>query len=574
MPRRILAALTAVGGALLLAGGMLPAATLRGLADRLARDGSLDLLTPALVGALRGGLLLAGLGLLAAAWLLWARASAAHMFLARLAADACRFWQDLRAVRLSRWEGAGLALALAAAAYARLALIRAPIRYDEAYTFMAFAVRPAWSILSDYSLPNNHILHTLLVRAAYLAFGGELWAIRLPAFLAGLATVAAAYLAARLFYGRRAALLAAGLAAVWPYLVHYGADARGYSLVGLLTLLIFTLGAYLLERGSLLAWLLVALFSALGLFTIPVMAYPIGVLYTWLLLSALPGGRARFMRLLAGCFFSGLLTMALSGLLYAPVLIFSGPRALFANTFVRSYSLGQFFELQGVWLRGIYDSWSLGLPPLLFGLAAAGWAAVLLLQPRISRFRLNPAWAALLFFAAVLPLQRPEMVAKIFFFLVPLLLLGSAAGWAALLVRLPGPRLVQPVLLGLALAGLAWGAALQARPSLPYLLHGEMGDIEQVAIYLAGRVQPGEAVLAGYPIDPQVWYYGYRYGLAQEYFRAQEYRRAFVLVQPGMGQSLEGVLNERASAQTPLAPRDCALEIDLLDTLIYLCQAR
>jgi hypothetical protein len=36
-----------------------------------------------------------------------------------------------------------------------------PIKYDEAATFLNYARQPLWGAISDYSYPNNHLLHTL-----------------------------------------------------------------------------------------------------------------------------------------------------------------------------------------------------------------------------------------------------------------------------------------------------------------------------------------------------------------------------------------------------------------------------
>src|SRR5215216_7354891 len=70
------------------------------------------------------------------------------------------------------------------------------IAYDEAYTFINFASRPFKHILADYSAPNNHIFHTILVGMAYRLFGAQPWALRLPAFLAGIFMVPAMYITA------------------------------------------------------------------------------------------------------------------------------------------------------------------------------------------------------------------------------------------------------------------------------------------------------------------------------------------------------------------------------------------
>src|SRR5215216_5674591 len=78
----------------------------------------------------------------------------------------------------------------------RLLDLNQSISYDEAYTFIHFASRPYKHILADYSAPNNHIFHTILVRIAYRLFGAQAWVLRLPAFLAGIFMVPAMYITA------------------------------------------------------------------------------------------------------------------------------------------------------------------------------------------------------------------------------------------------------------------------------------------------------------------------------------------------------------------------------------------
>ena len=75
----------------------------------------------------------------------------------------------------------------------RLALLNQPMRYDETLTFIGYASRPLWQALTDYSAPNNHLFHTLLVHLTTL-FGTQYseWMIRVPAFAAGAAVIPAA----------------------------------------------------------------------------------------------------------------------------------------------------------------------------------------------------------------------------------------------------------------------------------------------------------------------------------------------------------------------------------------------
>lgn len=107
--------------------------------------------------------------------------------------------------------------------------VTAAITYDEAYTYLRFAGQPISGILSDYHVPNNHILHTILVHVSTGLYGNAVWAIRLPAFLGGVA-----FLTAVVALSRRCPEPARSLwpiaVALTPMVIEFNALARGYSL--------------------------------------------------------------------------------------------------------------------------------------------------------------------------------------------------------------------------------------------------------------------------------------------------------------------------------------------------------
>lgn len=573
-------------GCVLLAASAAPHAWMRAFLDSLAPDGSLQAFGPALWNFLRGVLgLAAGLSLAAGAvgWLRpdWAARLAA--FPGGLAGDARFFFRDLAGLRCSRVEILSVGLALAAGGWARLALLCSPLQYDEAYTWVAFAVRSFGAILTDYHLPNNHVLHTLLVRLSALIFGPEPWALRLPAFLAGVMMIPAAFLAARALFSPPAGVLAAGLTAAWPYLIDYSANARGYSLVGLLTLLLFALGPRLLNLRDRFAWGLSALWIALGAFTVPVMLYPAGILFTWLALSALRrDGRRGFVRVVLACAACGLASAAFAFVLYLPILVVSGPQSLFGNPFVRSYDWMEWTAGLRVWLIGIWDSWFLRVP---FWLALQVFLfALISLGHELRRGRaMHLLPAAVMFYILALPAQRPELQAKAFYPTLPLLLLCTAAGLDAVLVwLLPRPQENQPPrdrlrgrrwadLFGtLLIVVLALWCLFQARPNLPYLFNGDKGSWQSAAETVAGLYRPGDAVLVTFPFDPQVWYYGMRSGIPFEAFQREDFTRAWVLA----SKPLAEVLEERGPRENPLRVQDCRLETNIMEIPIYLCERR
>src|SRR5262245_24504580 len=101
-----------------------------------------------------------------------------------------------------------------------------PVRQDEAFTYLAFASQPLYQALSDYSQPNNHLFHTFLVFLSTHLFGNTLTALRLPAFIGGLAMIPAVYAVTAALYNRQAAIAATALVACAPPFIEYSVNAR------------------------------------------------------------------------------------------------------------------------------------------------------------------------------------------------------------------------------------------------------------------------------------------------------------------------------------------------------------
>jgi uncharacterized membrane protein len=189
---------------------------------------------------------------------------------------------------------------MAAAVLIRWLFLSYPMRYDESYTVVAFAMRPWLNLISDYSLPNNHIFHTILVKLAMRWWGTAPWAVRMPALLHGILCIPAGYLLARQLYGRSAALLSAGLIAVTPMMIETSTNARGYSQYILYSLVLLSLAIYLLKEANLAGWVLFILIAAAGFYTVPFMLFPLGAICLWMIVSAMQGEAAQAYGSLAG----------------------------------------------------------------------------------------------------------------------------------------------------------------------------------------------------------------------------------------------------------------------------------
>ncbi len=156
-----------------------------------------------------------------------------------------------------------------------------------------------------YKNPNNHIFFTILSRLSHSLvpkitapdrpYFSE-FALRLPAYLAGIAAVwACGYFLCSLGH-RRAALLAPFLLAVHPWFIRYSAQARGYSLVLLFQLICLILLVRCLQSGRWKWWMLYAWAQFLLFYTNPATLYFILTLNAAALLLILTTGRAFLVR--------------------------------------------------------------------------------------------------------------------------------------------------------------------------------------------------------------------------------------------------------------------------------------
>ncbi|MGZ4400537.1 MAG: glycosyltransferase family 39 protein [Gaiellaceae bacterium] len=159
--------------------------------------------------------------------------------------------------------GAEMALA---AVLGLIALGRRSFWLDESVSVTI--ARLHWSSFTDIVRTregNMSVYHLLLFGLTRLLGDSEL-AARSLSVLAAVAAVGSLYLLARRLAGAKAGLLAAGLLAVNPMLVHYAQEARGYALCLLLVTLSSCLFARGLERPTWTVWIVYALVSGLAVY--------------------------------------------------------------------------------------------------------------------------------------------------------------------------------------------------------------------------------------------------------------------------------------------------------------------
>lgn len=565
---RLALVLLALAGLLLIGFSLQSFESLSPFVDLLAADGSLEAFTPqrfALLampmGVLGGGLCL--LSILALVH--WPKTAA----LARsLAVNLRQAWmvllQDGKALYADlRWQGqpildrfAMLGIALLAV-LPRLADLNAGISHDEAYTYNAFASGSLWTTISDYHLPNNHILLSLLINITAKLIGNQPWVLRIPSLLAGVAMIPVVYLLARRLYSRETAILAVGMVAVFPKLVEYSSVARGYILLEWIALTLLGLADYVRTQKNRFAWLLLAVFSALGFFTIPIMIFPFGAIFLWLFLSALVADvsqsySSRF-DFLKNWFWGGMGAAALTVILYAPILL-KDANLLLNNRFVRPMVWdGYPFLILERWLA-TWRQWTANIPEWLVIMGGVGVVLSLVFHGWIARHKVPVQAAFALWIVAVLAVKRPNAEPKVWSFLLAFLLIWAAAGLVELFKKLPflarGTALSKVLLVGV--MGLLCVNDVLIAPAIPQKWNDKSG-LEIAVEYLGSQLQEGDLVIVGVTYAPQFYYLFDLYDIPIQYIRHEEpYQRAFIVISPRAGGDLERVLSKFAPQSPPL----------------------
>jgi dolichyl-phosphate-mannose-protein mannosyltransferase len=447
------------------------------------------------------------------------------------------------------------------------------IHYDEAATYLEFASRPLYRALSNYSYPNNHLLHTLLAHFCVVLFGNNAVALRLPAFAAGCLAVPMSWLAARTLYDRATGVLTAGCVAALPTFIEFSVNARGYSLQWLFVLAAMALGAVLLENPSLkTGWAAFVAVAVAGLYTIPTMAIPLAGIAIWMLTAMLvnegiPGVSGLLKKLACVS-----LAVALSAtLFYLPPLLASGPTAVAANRFVVSRGT-PFFDglpplLHDTWMR-----WSEGVPsvilwPLIvaviFGLSFHNKVS----QPAVPMTLVLWVWSFLFAWGA-------NIVAypRTWSYLLLAATMTACAGLSVLVAPLARRiRMDQVALAGVAsvlLVAVAGTTILRQRILFRNNETLAMADLGQIVDFLRTEFRPGDSLMAMLPADVLLKYELVRrdpklYGSLAD----QRSASRVIGVLPKQGVISESIPTNqrmaRLAAEDAVAPAYAASEIDL-----------
>jgi len=482
-----------VTGALALAAiAAIPAESIRLSLVLVDRDASRHFLTPNQLFIVKAGAAaLAAFLLTVTAWLVVARNRTAG-YLVKLEADSEIFRSQLRADLRLPDKGDGLVLAaIVLVGFAlRLSGFEHPWRFDESDSLIHF-VRSDWfNLWTDYTQPNNHIFYNFLAHFSVEAFPEFGSASRIPAFVAGVLTVPALFVAGRILFDTQAALLAAALAACLPPLVDFSTNARGYGLVTLLLLLSIVASSILRRRRSISAWTVISILMTAALFAVPTALFALGTLLVLLFLCAETNRRGPLIGESIGC-------IAVCG--FAAILLYTPPAmrgtwaVIVSNPFVQPIRWDEALEritnsLAILWTPA-------DQPSALLSLAIVGSA---LFAGARTATGLRLLTAVAIPAAALCAAGRFMPPPRVWLYAFPLIVLAAAAG----ALQIGGSKLKPRQTAAAACLLLAIGFSL-ARALTPGFELRFYGQVEQIGDLLAPQLYSSSAVIVPTPMsDP------------------------------------------------------------------------
>ncbi len=448
-------------------------------------------------------------------------------------------WEAIRGEAGSGWYWVMLAILMVLGVLIRWKMINYPVWYDEAYTFVKFASRPLKYIITDYSAPNNHIFHSLLVALIYHLAGIHLWALRMPALSAGILLIPAAFLAGRRLINSAGGIVAACAVTITPVLVDFSVNARGYTLTCLFACLGIWFAAEILQHSRAIFWILLVISAALGFYTIPIFLYPVGGIFLWLLINGLQGKkdwrekRDFLIRWLA----AGFATVVIILLLYSPVILFgSGLQSIIANDFIRPATWKELIPSIASRSARVWEFWTDRVPAWIIGASVAGFilhmiSSLIKIKKTFPLWLISGAWILL-----VLVIQRVTPVPRIWLFLLVYYILLAIDGWVWFFTRIwktpnQSSYLKYAFITGM-LVLTAWGGF--SDKLLPKASNIEESHNEQAAKFISQNIPEDMAIIGVSPTPIQVSYYLMQLGIPYNRFydrgHPQELSSAWVIV--------------------------------------------
>ncbi|MCS6824270.1 MAG: hypothetical protein NZ529_08235 [Cytophagaceae bacterium] len=217
-----------------------------------------------------------------------------------------------------------------------------PLMHDEMASYLFF-VRNGWLVtLSYYPAPNNHILYNMSCIPFSYLFTDGLHTMRIPVFLMSILLYVAVFFFFYRYYSFKVALCIALIFAFLPLSNLYSVLGRGYMIYTFCALVVVyaTMKLYRNPYEKKI-WILYSMFSIAGFYTLPVFFYLFLVCTIFLLTAVILSKKQHCIFI----FFIAHVVVSIGViLLYMPVLMVSGYKALFQHSWAKPMSTEKFIH--------------------------------------------------------------------------------------------------------------------------------------------------------------------------------------------------------------------------------------
>jgi len=421
-----------------------------------------------------------------------------------------------------------------------------PMRYDESANFLN-NVNRSLPFLFLYHSVNNQVLHTLLVKISTLLLGSFPASIRVPAFLSGLVSIPLIFVLCRTVIRGKSGILATIGMSIAPFMVFYSTNARGYSLLVLLTLFLALAGIVYINRPSFTGCFVISLIAALGILTIPTMLFPYTGIYLWLVsllfIKRIPV-KIIFYEFIIPV---SAITFFLTLVFYTPTIIASGgvdsiikhseiqplqwktfsnqipPHFLFVfSRFIRDVP-HSFLLLSGV----------LMLTGILGAFKRHNWELLLILPTML-------LGSGLVFF-----LKQSIPYPRTWIYLIPFILIISDSGLTYFFERISS-RFQSIVTTLIILFGVIFAFSLMSRETIAkYPDTGSFPEAQYIARYMKPRINKDDTVHTLIPADYPLRYYFMHYGIDEQIWESKSVsRKDFYVVQKSGNSIIDDKIKE------------------------------
>jgi len=302
-----------------------------------------------------------------------------------------------------------------------------------------------------------------------------------------------------------------------------------------------------LSRGTLSDWCWFVLVTTLGFWTNPSMLYPFGGVGLWILARALrehPADLTTVRRTIVATVVAACLTIVL----YVPVIVVSGWRALFANEWVTPLKWSVFFRVLPRFFADLAGNWTRGMPLVVAIAVGVGIVVALVWHSRVARHRVSMPLVMLSWTGVLLIATHRTYFPRVWLYLLPVLAVAAGAGLSRI-ISFTQSDSNRNVNLQLALASLltllVGTRVVASKAPVSTTETGAFPDAQAVARTLEQELQRGDGVTGMYHSQQTVEYYLARDNTPSPFLNplTRPAGRLYVIVMTG--ETLDGIVRAR-----------------------------